>query len=257
MEVLPSRGIRPSFLPGYPTRPVILNVGTHSTNFSLGRGRSRHLGDHRRRGARRYCLLPKTHAPFKFSAKLKSSEDGHDCKRKASKAPDIHVGISTIPGDEASQDRATQNDRGIRSNLNAAKAGCGVVKLAQTPEAHTLLMGEGAHTEHAVVECVYPSSTREGDRGRDGRRDIRVRTVSGGADRAGYPRPKDTLTCPICGQAEKLENVEREVCEFIRERIADRIRDVSLGVISGSNARTIAQTLRPERVYRFVAQTRK
>ena len=67
------------------------------------------------------------------------------------------------------------------------------------------------------------------------------------------PKPEDTLSCPVCGTGDTLQNVRLEVEQFIKEEAAKAYENMLRGVASKSDTFTFNETPRPKGVYRFVA----
>ncbi|SEE09351.1 hypothetical protein SAMN05519104_5187 [Rhizobiales bacterium GAS188] len=66
------------------------------------------------------------------------------------------------------------------------------------------------------------------------------------------PKPNDTFACPSCGESDSLDNVKREVGEFVQEQAQQAFDDILRNTFKGSETITITETLGPERTYRFV-----
>jgi hypothetical protein len=67
------------------------------------------------------------------------------------------------------------------------------------------------------------------------------------------PKLEIILACPTCGLADSLDNIEREVAEFLQEDLAKAFDDMRRGVAGGGCAFTFDETPHTSRVHRFIA----
>lgn len=67
------------------------------------------------------------------------------------------------------------------------------------------------------------------------------------------PKSEVMLVCPICGLADSLDNVEREVAEFLQEELANAFDDMRRNVTSGGHAFAFDETPRTRLAFRFIA----
>lgn len=66
------------------------------------------------------------------------------------------------------------------------------------------------------------------------------------------PKPDDILTCPNCGNSDKVEAVTAEVGEFLKEQTAKAFQAVGRKAFGSSRNITIREHPIPERSYRFI-----
>jgi hypothetical protein len=57
------------------------------------------------------------------------------------------------------------------------------------------------------------------------------------------PESESVFSCPICGESDNLENIEREIAEYVESKMAAKIN-----VMFGNDS----DEPRPQRVYRFI-----
>jgi hypothetical protein len=70
------------------------------------------------------------------------------------------------------------------------------------------------------------------------------------------PQPHDILTCPSCGESDTLENVQREVGEYVASKASDALGDFLASAVRGNKYMTYEKGPREHRSYRFIVDYR-
>jgi len=66
------------------------------------------------------------------------------------------------------------------------------------------------------------------------------------------PQPTDMVSCPKCGVSDSLENVIREVGEYVEEKTAEYLAGEMRDATRGSKTMTFKEKPRPKKTYRFI-----
>lgn len=66
------------------------------------------------------------------------------------------------------------------------------------------------------------------------------------------PQPDDHVACPICGEGDTLENVGREISEYLASKASDEIGSMLENAFRGSEAFTVEKKPGPQKRYRFI-----
>lgn len=67
------------------------------------------------------------------------------------------------------------------------------------------------------------------------------------------PEPKDHVACPTCGEGDTLENVTREIGEYITEKMTESLGDTFRNLERNSGGMIKVTTSHsPHRIYRFI-----
>ena len=67
------------------------------------------------------------------------------------------------------------------------------------------------------------------------------------------PQPQDVLSCPRCGESDNLENILREVGDYISEKVGDSFGDMLDRAVKGSEFIKVTHNRPAKRIYRFIA----
>ncbi len=70
------------------------------------------------------------------------------------------------------------------------------------------------------------------------------------------PKPQDRFACPSCGQGDTLENVEREVADYVQQKTADMLGASFDKAVRGSKNVQVRKPVRQPRRYRFYVDLR-
>jgi hypothetical protein len=65
-------------------------------------------------------------------------------------------------------------------------------------------------------------------------------------------QPNDRVACPTCGEGDTLENVTREIGEYVASKMSDKIGSMFEDAFRGSQVFTVEKKLGPQKRYRFV-----
>jgi uncharacterized Zn finger protein (UPF0148 family) len=69
-------------------------------------------------------------------------------------------------------------------------------------------------------------------------------------------KAETTVSCPVCGISDTLENVEREAADYVARQAVDALDAQMKGIASQSKWMTYEQGPRDNKVYRFVVDYR-
>ncbi len=64
--------------------------------------------------------------------------------------------------------------------------------------------------------------------------------------------PQSVFACPTCGASDRLENIEREIAEYIAEKTGNEIDSMFADLARSSKSMTFEKSARPKKVYRFI-----
>ena len=66
------------------------------------------------------------------------------------------------------------------------------------------------------------------------------------------PQPHDTLSCPTCGQGDILENVNREIGEYVTEKATSALGIMMADTFRNSSSIKVTKNYQPKGSYRFI-----
>ncbi|MFI5020612.1 MAG: hypothetical protein ACHQRJ_03020 [Alphaproteobacteria bacterium] len=66
------------------------------------------------------------------------------------------------------------------------------------------------------------------------------------------PKPEDVFSWPGCGESDSLENVEKELAEYVAEKAADSLSAALKGAIGSSKHIKVTERHRSYKTHRFV-----
>jgi len=66
------------------------------------------------------------------------------------------------------------------------------------------------------------------------------------------PQPHDIVACPGCGVSDTLENVTREVGEYVAEKMAESLSVDMRDAFRGSDLIKVTSDYRPQGSHRFI-----
>ena len=66
------------------------------------------------------------------------------------------------------------------------------------------------------------------------------------------PQPHDYVSCPTCGEGDTLENVTREIGEYVASKMGDKIGSMLEDAFHGSKVFTVEKESGPQKRYRFI-----
>lgn len=67
------------------------------------------------------------------------------------------------------------------------------------------------------------------------------------------PKPGDTVSCPKCGLTVSYEVFDREIKEYIADKVGKRMSGILRNATHAKKRMTFSQSIRPQKTYRFIA----